>query len=588
MRTPSRSPDAAVGLKDSHAGARRETAGWYSSEAFALGAVTVLGILVLFFNLGSYGLWEPDEARYAEIAREMLALRDLVVPHLNYVAYVEKPPLLYWLIALSFKALGRNEFAARLIPALSALAGVLMVFFFARRTLGRRQGLMAAAILATAPLYAVMGQVLTTDMLLTALVTAASFALFLHYREGGRWCWAAYIAMGLATLTKGPVGIALPVLSILAFLWWNGELGGAFRRFHAVAGAVIVLAIAAPWFVAISIAEPGFTDFYFVGEYVKRVFQPSYSHGEPIYFYAPVLIGGLLPWPLIAPFLRWRQSAANPARRFCIAASAVTIAAFSIASAKLIPYILPAFPPLAVLIADAIVSTAWPVARDHDSRDDLQFGAESRGMMSGATAGSLLAIGPILSLIGLAVITVGFAAPLFRSPYPITVRPALYVAGAIMLLGGAVSTAAFVRRRPAGGLAAAVLTLAASLCAGTYGRLEAEPLRSYASLSRTVASRAPDATLICYYRYVQALPFYTGRRAIVVGPRSELAFGTAHAPDASQFFFSSDADLLRLWNAPGRTVIVIDLPELDRLKRKLGTFTVIGAEYHKRAILNHD
>ena len=113
------------------------------------------------------------------------------------------------------------------MPALSALLGVLATFVFADRVMGRRRAVMAAAILATAPLYAVMAQVLTTDMLLSALTTIAIFALFLHFREGGIWCWIAYLAMALATLTKGPVGIALPALTMLVFLWWERALRGS-------------------------------------------------------------------------------------------------------------------------------------------------------------------------------------------------------------------------------------------------------------------------------------------------------------------------------------------------------------------------
>jgi 4-amino-4-deoxy-L-arabinose transferase-like glycosyltransferase len=554
---------------------RDKTAPWYATKAFAIRAVVLLGILVFFFNLGSYGLWEPDEARYAEIAREMLQLRDFVVPHLNYVPYVEKPPLLYWLTAFFFTVLGLNEFAARLVPALSALGGLVATFFFARKCFGRRHAILAGAILATAPLYAVMAQVLTTDMLLTALVTVASFALFFHYREGGRWCWLAYVAMGFATLTKGPVGIAIPVFAMFVFLAWQRELAGAIRRFHVVAGALLTVAIAAPWFVAVSMAEPGFLSFYFIGEYVRRVFQPSYSHAGPIYFYVPVLIGGLLPWSLTMPFFKWRHWEPNPARRFCVILAAVIFGAFSLASAKLIPYVLPAFPPLAVLVADGIISTGWPGAAraDRPGRPALAI---------------LFAEGPILSVMGAISFAVAFAAPLFRSPYPMTVRPALYVVGAILITGGAASTAAFLWRRPTAGLAAVVLTVAVSLCAGTYGRLEAEPLRSYAALSRAVASRAPDATLVCYYRYVQSLPFYTGRRVILVGPKTELAFGAKHCANADRYFFTSDADLLRLWKAPHPTVLVIDAPRLKRLAGELGHYTVIAAEHNKRAILNHE
>ncbi len=194
------------------------------------------------FHLGSFGLWEPDEARYAEIAREMLQSGNLLVPHLNYVAYVEKPPVLYWLTTLSFWIFGVSEFAARLPVALSAITGILATYFFALRAFGRRHAILAAAILATTPLYALMAQVLTTDMTLTAFVTIATFALYLHWQEGGRWCWIAYVAMGLAMMTKGPVGAALPILSMLIWLALNRELRGAIGKFRAVPGLLLTTA----------------------------------------------------------------------------------------------------------------------------------------------------------------------------------------------------------------------------------------------------------------------------------------------------------------------------------------------------------
>ena len=207
---------------------------WLGVDAIAAAAIIIVAGLVFFFHLGAYGLWDPDESRYAEIAREMLAMRDFIVPHLNYVAYVEKPPLLYWLTALSFRVFGLSEFAARLTPALSAMLGVIATFIFADRTMGRRRAMMAAAILATAPLYAVMAQVLTTDMLLSALLTVAMFALFLHFIGGWRVVLDRIRRDGFGTLTKGPVAIVLPTLSMLVFLWWEerarGIRYGAFMR----------------------------------------------------------------------------------------------------------------------------------------------------------------------------------------------------------------------------------------------------------------------------------------------------------------------------------------------------------------------
>jgi 4-amino-4-deoxy-L-arabinose transferase-like glycosyltransferase len=550
----------------------RQATQWLNAEALLVPAVLIIAALIFFFHLGAYGFWEPDEARYGEIAREMLALHDFIVPHLNYVAYVEKPPLLYWLTALSYRILGINEFAARVVPAISALLGVIATLIFVHRTMGRRRAVMAAAILATAPLYAVMAQVLTTDMLLSMLTTIAIFALFLHYQERGIWCWIAYLAMALATLTKGPVGIVLPALTMLVFLWWERALKGSIRRFHAVAGAIFVLAIVAPWFITISIREPGFLDFYFIGEHFRRIFDSSFSHGEPAYFYVPVIILGLLPWSLLVPFLTWRRMTPNPARRYCAISALLIIGVFSAASGKLIPYVLPAFPPLAVLLADGIIACAWPdqahALRSPDSR-------------------ILMESGPLLGLLGAGIIVVALEAASFRTPYLILLQPELFAIGGILVFGGAMTTVAFSARLTGAGLSLIVITLAGALYAATWARLAAEPLRSYASLSRAIAERAPDATIISYHRYVQGLAFYTRRRVILVGPLSELKFGAERAPDANKYFFTSDDELLRLWDRPGNTVLVIDERDLARLKDRLGNFTLLAVEHTKRAIVNH-
>ena len=146
------------------------------------------------------------------------------------------------------------------------------------------------------------------------------------------------------------------------------------------------------------------------------------------------------------------------------------------------------------------------------------------------------AVGGILSLLGIAMLVAAMTAPLFSSPYVVAARPALYALGLIGAAGGALVAEIFRHWRLDAGLAAMVLVSAIALGAGSYVRLEAEPLRSYAALARMVQARAPDATLICYPRYVQALPFYTRRRVILVGAPTELAFGKTHAADAQPLF----------------------------------------------------
>jgi hypothetical protein len=196
--------------------------------------------------------------------------------------------------------------------------------------------------------------------------------------------------------------------------------------------------------------------------------------------------------------------------------------------------------------------------------------------------------GPLLGILGAGVIVAAIEAGSFKTPYPMLVQHAMFAIGSILVFGGAMTTLAFFARLTGAGLSLIVITMTGALCAGTWARLDAEPLRSYARLSKAVAERAsPSARLICYHRYVQALPFYTRRRVIVVGPLSELRFGAERDPDAADYFYSSDQDLLRLWYGPGESVIVLDADDLTRMRNQLGPFTVIGIEHTKRAIVNH-
>ncbi len=548
--------------------AEHATSGGPALVAAGFAGVIGLAAFLFFFHLGTYGLWEPDEARYAEIAREMLASRNFIVPHLNYVPYIEKPPLLYWLTTISMGLMGVNEFAARFVNAFAALFGVAATCFFAARTFDARRAIVAGAVLTTSAIYALMAQVLTTDMLLTALMTVALYAFFLHWRDGGRWCWLAYVAMGLAALTKGPVGVAIPLFVTAIFLWREGELRGAIHRFHAIPGLLLTAAIAAPWFAAITIREPGFFDFYFIGEHLRRFFDANYSHDQPIYYYVPIIIGGLVPWTFAVPFIPWRRLTPNPARRFCLIAGGTVFALFSLSSAKLVPYILPAIPPLAIVIADGLVTLI-------DGR---------------TTTGSrrLAALGPLLGIAGAVAIGIAMYAAEFRAPYPMMVRPALDAAGAIFVIGGIGCFVTFWTRRGATGLAVFILTAAAALITVSYGRLMAEPIRSYAKLARTIERLQPDARLVCYPRYVQSLPFYAGRRVIIVGARTELTFGSEHDPDAAQYFFIRRADLLKLWNDPRPTVFVVDRFILNQLSRLIGPYKVIASDPKKVAIMRAD
>jgi len=201
-------------------------------------ALLWLAIAVVYLGaIGAYPFADPDEPRYAEIPREMLELRDWVTPHLNYVKYFEKPPLVYWLTALSFKAFGLHEWSARIWPALSGLAGIGMAYILGRAMFDPWTGQAAAALLAAAPLYFGLSQVLVLDAPLTALMTVALGCVWLAYTGVRRQLFTvvAYAATALAVLTKGPTALLLPGVIVVLFLLLRRDLGArpaGVRRHH--------------------------------------------------------------------------------------------------------------------------------------------------------------------------------------------------------------------------------------------------------------------------------------------------------------------------------------------------------------------
>jgi 4-amino-4-deoxy-L-arabinose transferase-like glycosyltransferase len=174
-------------------------------------AFGLMVLLTYFGLLGGYGLGEPDEPRYAEIAREMLELGDWATPHLNYVKYFEKPPLIYWLTAANAALFGTSEFVLRLWPAVFACIGIVTAYVLGRAMYGQWVGAVAAALLATTPLYFGLGQILILDMPLSALMGIGLAAFWFAYtrRERGRFVLILYVATALGVLTKGPVAALL-------------------------------------------------------------------------------------------------------------------------------------------------------------------------------------------------------------------------------------------------------------------------------------------------------------------------------------------------------------------------------------------
>lgn len=485
----------------------------------ALAVLLVALALAWFGALGQRKLVKPDEGRYGEIPREMVASGDWLTPRLNGVKYFEKPPLQYWATAAAYSAFGVTEWATRLWGALCGFAGVLLAYCVGRRFYGEAAGLRAAAVLAGCALYAFMSQVTTLDMSVSAFLSLAVFAVMLAQRddaqERGRrsWMLLAWAAMALAVLSKGLIGVVLPAGAILLYALWHRDLR-LLRRLHAVPGAALFLVLTAPWFIAVSAANPEFARFFFVHEHFERFLTHQHQRPGPAWYFVPVLLLGVMPWLLslaaglrqaarAEPSLRFRPS------RFLVAWCATVFAFFSLSGSKLPPYILPMFPALALLIG-------------------AQLASSSRALLV-AQAGLAVLVGIAL----LAFLAQGTPPAWIRSvaQHYAAYRPWLLAAGAMLALLG-LAAAWFAWR---GRNLVSVLALAAGAFAFTQltllGHESLSPIYSaYDVVKRARPGLPANAPFYAVRQYDHTLPFYLGRTVTMVGITDELAGAIAWEP----------------------------------------------------------
>lgn len=321
---------------------------------------------LLLYPTLSFHLFEPDESRYAEIGREMLQRGEWVVPYLQSEPYLDKPPLLYWLIEASYALFGVQVWAARLVPALAVHGCVLLAYLFGRRSIGERAAFWGALALALAPGWGCMGRLLLMDSLLALWTTLALLSGFEAVRgERLRWSWwlLASAACGLGVLTKGPVALVLLLPPLWLQHWLTGS-GCRIGRAGLLVCLLVVAAVTLPWYAAISLRIPAFAR-DFLWEHNVRRFLAPFAHEHGLWFYVPILLCGLLPATLLlVPFLRFLLSS-DPAcstRRtvelsFLLLGGGWCLFFFTLSQCKLPTYIMPAFPPLCLAFGHFLVNS---------------------------------------------------------------------------------------------------------------------------------------------------------------------------------------------------------------------------------------
>jgi len=327
----------------------------------------LFSFLTFGIGLGGQAITEADEAYYAEAAREMVTSGDWLTPHFNYEDRWQKPVLYYWLTALVYRATGPGEGAARLWSALSGAGLVLLVWATASRTASTRgHAWLAGAITATCYGYFAMARSALPDLPLAFCITLAVSAVFAAFDTAGRgalrWWLLAGAATGLGCLMKGPVAIVVPVLAI-AVPWWLERRTLDIRWSHVAAAAALGAAVALPWYVAM-IARHGmaYVDSFLVGDNLERFTTTRFNDSRPVWFYLPVIAGGLMPWSAFGIAAATAGAAALARRQWRpsrgdvrLLAWAVVPTLFFVASVGQQPrYVLPVLPPLAILAARAM------------------------------------------------------------------------------------------------------------------------------------------------------------------------------------------------------------------------------------------
>ncbi len=487
-----------------------------SSPAWHFLLLVALGGVLFFVGLGRLPLLEPDEGRNAEVAREMLVSGNWLTPHYDTFTYLDKPAVFFWMVAAAFRMGGVSEWTARAPSALMALATLFLAWFLARRMFGNSTALRAGVVLATCPLVMGFARLVIFDMTLTFLVSAAMTCFWVAEREGFRRAWLdvlMFAAMGVATITKGPVGFLLPLLSILLC----AALGGRVRELKRLRwglGVLVFLAAALPWFVAVSIRHPEFPRYALWQESLVRFTAGHVRRGGSIFYYLPVFLAGFFPWSLFIVFagaarLRvWRvlREEENRATLFLLSWVLLIFVFFTISHSKLPGYFLPAMIPLSILMA-----RAWA---------EVGTTAESRAPdWLKAGFATLLGVGLVLALLSQPWLLAGEKARLAKRLHPSVMamlRPSLIYTG--LILGAIAIIGRNLASRGRGKfLAAATLALVALVAPLVVVRWWT-PLQTFAATtsSRQLAqalatSSEKDYPIYGYYYFRTGLPFYLRR-----------------------------------------------------------------------------
>jgi len=472
-----------------------------TNPSFHIVILIILSSAIFFVNLGGWDLWDPDEPRYAQAAKEMTESSNYILPHINRQVYPDKPPMFFWLIALSNKLIEETtSFSARFPSALAAVLGIILTYLLGRTLYNSRARFISALILATTVEYFWLGHRANIDMTLTLFILSALFCFYRGYRGSQKWLYYLfYLFMGIATLTKGPVGFILPSLAVIFYLVLRRDFN-AVRKVFLNWGGVLFFAVILAWLIPACIqGGKSYTDEILINQILGRV-HDSWSHKAPFYYYFTRLPQIMLPWVVFLPsafiyfFIRRREISADylfPTVWF------ITIFVFfSICSGKRELYMLPLFPAFALM-----VGFLW---NDYfEQRGDIWL--------------KRLTLIPLYTILGLllaACVCIPFILKSFTNEY----RQAFHFYPLALILGLCTTLAVFflLKKRAAIAFILVIVLMTGSFFY-TVGYVfpYINQFKSYKPLSTRIKTRMKEGDLLGAYRVkTPAFNFYTGKKYI--------------------------------------------------------------------------
>ena len=497
----------------------------------------LLSALTFLLGLGTQAITDSDEGFYAEAAREMVEGNDWLTPHFNYEERWQKPILYYWFTAAAFAATDSSEFMARFGSALAGIGLVLLTCAAARKMTGNESGAWIAGIIAaTCYGYFAMARFALPDLPLALFITASIWcalqAMDPRAPVPASWAALAGLAAGLGFLTKGPLAVVVPA-SVLLPIWWRERANLQLRTSHFLLAAVLFSLAGLPWYIAMW-ARHGtpYLQSFFVADNLERFATTRYNDQREIWYYGPILLGGLLPWTVFLLVLPWRplrhvltrqQRLTDVEWRLLIWAI-VPLLLFTASVGKQPRYILPVLPPIAMMLGAAI-STRIERAADRAASRELQIATFLTAAMFAALA-----------------VLFFRARVLFVSAYPAATAGGIVLVAAAALSLMAIGLARTWTRLPAV-MAISSTVLLLTLQFGAFAGKRPEAVEEMAAMIH--ANRAGGEPVGEYNAFVRNLSFYTHLR---------------HEP------LFDDKGVVAFLKADERVFVVLQQADFDRLK----------------------